>query len=123
MTKNVPLPPHPKNPGLAPDAAVTVADRDSFPASDAPAATIVQGSRAVPPEEMMEPSTKPRGATTTLTRRFGDAEAAKLALESLVRSAPLARDGTEVTAAPAHELRVTVPEGDAARIRVLLAAL
>lgn len=78
---------------VMPDNNVEIGVVGTFPASDAPSATNVQGSRAVPPERMMDddPAAPAEAGTVLLTMRFASHEAAKLAIEALVRDAPLDR--------------------------------
>lgn len=90
---------------------------DSFPASDALSDTATQGPRAVPAGED-HPST-PVPDEVALSRHFKDAETAKLALESLMRSVPLDRSATELEGS---ELRLRVPRDDAARVDEMLKA-
>jgi hypothetical protein len=90
--------------------------RETFPASDPPASMASGTARAVPASELFEAGQSVPGAVT-LRRRFPDADAAKLALESLVREGPVDRDATEIHDA---ELRLAVPPEDAERIRGLL---
>jgi hypothetical protein len=112
-----------ERPSLTPERNVEAAVEDSFPASDPSSATASQGARAAPVEAMMDPTTPspPTADQVTLTRRFHDAETAKLALESLVREGPLDRrcariapDGAGAT------LALQASRGDAARIGALL---
>lgn len=101
------------------DAAV----EETFPASDPPATMGNEGSaRAVPPEAIMEkPHPRPHDAVT-LRRRFATQEAAKLALEAMVRDGPVDRAGAELaTIGREIELRLAVPEEDCHRLRALLA--
>lgn len=115
------------NPNNPPDRMrernVEKAVEDTFPASDAPSNTATQGARAVPPEHMMDHGKAEAADSVTLSRRFPDAESAKLALENLVRSVPLDRDCTELDHGPTHELRLRVPRPDAARIDGMLQAV
>jgi hypothetical protein len=90
---------------------------DTFPASDPLSGTGTQGPRAVPAGAQHQ--APPVADAVSLSRRFDNAESAKLALEELVRSAPLDRDATELSG---PELRIQVPRGDAARIEKLLNA-
>jgi hypothetical protein len=99
-----------------PDARQDEAVRETFPASDPPASMSRGSARAVPAEVLFEASAPVPGAVT-LRRRFADAGAAKLALESLVRDAPIDRETASIEGA---ELRLAVPPGDAERIRGLL---
>jgi hypothetical protein len=90
---------------------------DTFPASDPLSNTGTQGVRAVPAGE--DHPSKQVPDAVSLSRRFEDHEAAKLALESLVRSVPLDRSATDLSGS---ELRLSVPRSDAARIEKLLNA-
>jgi hypothetical protein len=105
------------------DAQQDIAVAGTFPASDPPAGTADAGNRAVPPQEMMGRHAAPPPAdAVTLRRRFPTNEAAKLALEGLVRDAPIDRDcATMEEQAGEVELRIVSPPGDAARLRALLA--
>lgn len=103
-------------PAESADRQVDKGSIDSFPASDAPSGT-TQGSRAVAPEEMMAATRTHTPHPVTLTRRFPDAESAKLALENLVRAVPLDRD---CTAIEGLELRLQVPRDDAGRVEDML---
>lgn len=110
-------------PGLTPERNLEAGIRDSFPASDAASSTAGQGSRAVPPQRLMDrraTSEPPRGSLVVEVR-FRDREAAKLALESLVREGPLDRRHAELM--PADEtvtLRLQAPVKDAPRLGDLL---
>lgn len=96
---------------------------DTFPASDPPATMGGEGgTRAVPPEEMMDRRRAPPPDAVTLRRRFPSTEAAKLALESLVREGPVDRSSTElVRIGKEIELRLCANPDDAHRLRGLLA--
>ena len=109
----------PKGSENARDAAIA----ETFPASDPPATTAGEThARAVPPQEMMGTRHKPPFDAVTLRRRFPSAEAAKLALESLVRDGPVDRDCAELAPKGQEvELLVHVSEEDCHRIRGLLA--
>lgn len=99
------------------DAAVA----GTFPASDPAPTTAERGTRAVPPEVMME-KPGPVADAITLRRSFPNGEAAKLALEGLVRDGPIDRSAAEIgEAGEGCELRLAVPAADAPRIRALLA--
>ncbi len=99
-----------------------IAVAGTFPASDPPAGTLENGARAVPPQEMMGGGRAATGDAVTLRRRFPDAEAAKLALEGLVRDAPLDRRCAEMNPEGGEvELRIAAPPADAERLRTLLA--
>lgn len=93
--------------------------KETFPASDPVATTNTRGARAVPAEEMLAEA-PPIEDGVTLTRCFDDAEAAKLALESLVRDAPIDRRYAELSGEGRVELRLTVPAADRSRIQGLL---
>ena len=112
-----------ERPDRTPERNVEKAVEDTFPASDAPSSTATQGARAVPPERMMNPGKPEAADSVTLSRRFPDAESAKLALENLVRSVPLDRACTELGQGPGFELRLRVPRPDAARIDGMLQAV
>ena len=103
-------------------------DQDSavagtFPASDPPASMGGEaGPRAVPPEELMGHKHADPYDAVTLRRRFATNEAAKLALESLVRDGPIDRHCAEVKQIGKEiELLVKVAEEDSHRLRALLA--
>jgi len=95
----------------------------TFPASDPPASMGTEGStRAVPPEELMDRPHTAAYDAVTLRRRFPSTEAAKLALEGLVREGPIDRNcatlkqiGKEV------ELLISADPDDCQRLRALLA--
>lgn len=109
---------HPTN---TPEHVVESGVEQTFPASDPVANTTSMGSRAVPPQDMMHAAgSKPvAGADcVTISRRFADAEAAKLALETLVREGPVDRRSAEISAeGDGASLHVTVPRADADRLR------
>ncbi len=97
----------------------------TFPASDPSAATSTQGARAVPVEGMLDGpgggDAAPGAADRPVRRHFADAEAAKLALESLVREAPLERRCAAIEpAAGGATLVIRSAPDDAARIEALL---
>ncbi|TCZ54663.1 hypothetical protein [Roseicella aquatilis] len=106
------------------DRNVEAGVEQTFPASDPVAFTASQGSRAVPPQQMMEDSSdKPAPAddAVTLSMRFSDSEAAKLALEAAVREGPIDRrcatidlDDDRVT------MRLDVPRAERDRMDGLL---
>ncbi len=101
------------------DAAVA----GTFPASDPPATMgTEEGARAVPPERIMKtPHAAPYDAVA-LRRRFPTQEAAKLALEAMVRDGPVDRASAQLSAIGREiELTLNVPEDDCHRIRALLA--
>ncbi|WP_270937725.1 hypothetical protein [Falsiroseomonas oryzae] len=104
------------------DAQQDIAVAGTFPASDPPSNTGERGTRAVPPGEMLGGKHAPVPGGVMLKRRFPSAEAAKLALEGLVRDGPVDRDAAELhPEGEAVELRLVAPPGDAERLRVLLA--
>ena len=96
---------------------------DTFPASDPPATMGGEGgTRAVPPQNMMDRPRAPAADAVTLRRRFPSAEAAKLALESLVRDGPVDRSQTQLVRIGRDiELRLSTDPEDCPRIRGLLA--
>ena len=105
-----------------PDKNVEAAVEGTFPASDPMATIASQGARAVPMEDMMHASdSKPLGDTVTLTARFESQEAAKLAVEALVRDGPMDRRGAAVEAADdAATVRLDVPKADEQRLGEML---
>lgn len=108
------------------DGTVETALHDSFPASDPPAPGPARGVRAAPAEAMMPDGTAldAPGDARTITRRFPDAESAKLALETLVREGPLDRRQGEITAeGEAARLTLTLPGEDRERLAALLDGL
>jgi hypothetical protein len=111
-----------ERPGLTPDRNLEAAVRDTFPASDPLAPTVTQGARAVPPAHMMdEGGATPRQGMVALRQCFPDAEAAKLALEGLVRDGPLDRRSAEIREEGGAALLVVhVPPVDRARLEGLL---
>ncbi len=118
MSDRNPRPMPQEHPGLTPERNVEAAVRDSFPASDPPAETAAQGVRAVPPETMAREDTLPTpGDAVRVTHAFHDAEAAKLALETLVREVPLDRRCAEMQGT---DLVLRVSPADARRIEALL---
>ena len=107
-----------------PDKNVEASVEGTFPASDPMSTIASQGARAVPPEEMMHASgSKPdSGDTAALAARFESQEAAKLAVEALVRDGPVDRRCAEVEAAgdaPAT-VRLSVPTADRQRLEEML---
>ena len=105
------------------DAKQDVADADSFPASDPPASMGGKaGTRAVPPQHMMDRPRPVAADAVRLRRRFPSAEAAKLALESLVRDGPLDRGTAELVPIGREiELCIAADPDDVHRLRGLLA--
>ena len=105
-----------------PDKNVEAAVEGTFPASDPMGTIASQGARAVPPEELMHASdSKPMGDTATLTARFESQEAAKLAVEALVRDGPVDRRCAEVeSAGDAATVRIAVPPADRQRLGEML---
>lgn len=102
---------------------VETAVQDTFPASDPVSNTVSQGSRAVPPEAMMErEGSKPPAAqdSANFTMRFKDHEAAKLALETLVREGPIDRRCAEFEPAGGAALKITAPSAEVERFKELL---
>jgi hypothetical protein len=111
-----------ERPELTPDRNVDAGVKDTFPASDPVAATASQGSRAVPAEKMMAPAgSKPPDGCVAVKARFRDREAAKLALESLVREGPVDPSHAEIQAGDdAVTLCVQAQPKDAGRLGELL---
>lgn len=124
MSSTTGTPGNSERPELTPDRNVETAVEDTFPASDPVATTASQGARAVPPGEMMnDKGSKPAPHTdaVTLSHRFRDAEAAKLAVEALVREGPVDRRCTEILSeADGVTLKVEASGKDAARLDELL---
>lgn len=114
--------PESENPRHTPDRNMEAAVRDSFPASDSPAATATQGVRAVPPQSMAERGALPAGDTVAIEHDFADAQAAKMALEALVREGPLDRRSGEIRAEPGRGavLVLRVSPADRERLEGLL---
>ena len=115
---------HDSRPGEAPDRSAEIALEDTFPASDPVAPTAAVGSRAVAPERMMEESHgtphRPDDAVS-VTVRFRDHEAAKLAVETLVREGPIDRRCAEILPGDAAvTVKVQASGKDASRIEELL---
>lgn len=93
----------------------------SFPASDPAPAAMVQGARAVDAADLQETATRPPADATILARVFADAEAAKLALEAVVRDGPFDRRQAEIAdAGETVRLTLRVATDDAERLRGLL---
>jgi hypothetical protein len=105
------------------DAKQDIAEADSFPASDPPASMGGEaGTRAVPPQRMMDRRRPVAADAVTLRRRFPSPEAAKLALESLVRDGPLDRGAADLVAIGREiELSIAADPDDVHRLRGLLA--
>ena len=112
-------------PHLTPDRNVEAGVEGSFPASDPSSSTASQGARAVPPQHMMDGAhdiCATPGECVEVKARFRDREAAKLALESLVREGPLDRRHAELMGAADDQvtLRVQAPTKDAGRLEALV---
>jgi len=105
-----------------PDRNVEASVEGTFPASDPMSTIASHGARAVPPEEMMGGGdAKPQGDTATLAARFESHEAAKLALEALVRDGPVDRRCAEVEDAGGKAtVRLSVPAADRQRLEEML---
>ena len=91
----------------------------TFPASDPIASTATQGARAVSPADMMRPrddDAAPADAVK-LALRFPSHEAAKLAVETAVREAPLDRRRASIQG---ETVEVAAPPADAERLREIL---
>lgn len=114
----------PSDRSRTPEQRQDAASADSFPASDPPASMGGEaGARAVPPEALMD---RPRRAipcdAVVLRRRFASAEAAKLAVEALVRDGPMDRTAADCVAIGREvELRICADPEDVPRLRGLLA--
>jgi hypothetical protein len=95
--------------------------RDTFPASDPPPNTGDRGTRAVPVQDLA-PTPAPRAENgVALSARFASAEAAKLALEALVREGPIPREHAAME--PGSDgvvLTLHVPAGDRGRLKAIL---
>jgi hypothetical protein len=107
------------------DENVETAVEGTFPASDPMATIASQGARAVPPEELMGGAgdATPQSGAVALTARFESAEAAKLALEAMVREGPVDRNCAEVEAGDGGAgaiLRIAVPRSDQGRLGEML---
>jgi hypothetical protein len=119
---------HPKHgsdhPERTSDARIESAVEATFPASDPVAHSTAQGSRAVPPEAMLQPAgSRPAGSDdgVTLAFRFPDSESAKLALEAAVREGPLDRRAASIDLDEDRvTMRLDVPRADRARLDGLL---
>ena len=115
---------HDSRPGEAPDRSEEIAVHDTFPASDPVSPTAAVGSRAVSPERLMEDDrgTPPRPDDgVSLTARFRNREAAKLAVETLVREGPIDRRCAEILPGDgAVTVKVEASGKDAARLGELL---
>lgn len=118
-----------ERPEMTPERNVESGVRDTFPASDPTASTNVQGARAVPPQRMMrgEGDAAPQDSaggeeTVTLTARFADQEAAKLAVEALVRDVPIDRNRAALQDAEGPAVLVTVhaTQQEAERVKAML---
>lgn len=105
-----------------PDHHVEAAVEGTFPASDPVSTTGSGGARAVPPEELMRGhDSKSQGDTAALTARFDSVEAAKLAVEALVRDGPVDRRSVEVEpSGDAATVRIAVPQADQGRLGDML---
>ncbi len=113
-----------KHPATTSDDVVEAGVEQTFPASDPVSNTTSQGSRAVPPSDMMHPAGSKPAATqdaVTISQRFPDQESAKLALETLVREGPVDRRSAEILGEGSDvELKVLVPKADAQRLQAKL---
>ena len=113
-----------ERPELTRERNVEAGVRDTFPASDPVSSTTAQGSRAVPPQEMMQQGgSKPAAAVApvTFSVRFPNQESAKLALETLVREGPIDRRCAELAAeGDGATLKVTAAGAEAERFKELL---
>jgi len=108
--------------GRTPDQRAELSSEQSFPASDPSGIAAGTGARAVPAEEMLPEAGAPP-SELRLERRFPDFEAAKLALESLVRGAPMDRQSAAIDLdGDGAVLRLGVTRAEATRLRGLLEA-
>jgi hypothetical protein len=110
-------------PGRAAENDLDEGVRETFPASDAVAATPTQGARAVPPERMTEAGRGgfEQAGTVTVTARFKDQEAAKLAVETMVRDGPIDRRRAEIrSAGDAVLVQVAARPDEAGHVREML---
>ena len=110
-------------PENTPESVVEEAGRETFPASDPSASTATQSARAVPVERLMGagPGRAESGETVTVECRFKDHEAAKLAVETLVRNAPLNPQRAAIRAADdAVLVEVIASPDDAGRMQAML---
>lgn len=122
--KDRPQPLREEHPSLTKDRNVEAGVRDSFPASDAPATTASQGVRAAPVTPADDRPLAAPADAARLTQAFPDAESAKLALETLVREAPLDRRCAEITSdSKGATLSLTLPREEGARVEALLSKL
>ena len=105
-----------------PDKNVEAAVEGTFPASDPMSTIASQGARAVPAEELMsDRDSKPQGSTAAVAARFESHEAAKLAVEALVRDGPVDRRCADVErAGDAATVRLSVPQADRQRLEEML---
>lgn len=113
---------HDRTPGSAADRSAKTAVPDTFPASDPVATTPAVGTRAAKVTEMMDASDKPDVSDpTTVTARFQDHVAAKLAIERLVRDLPLdQRCATLSEEGGATTLEITISKPDKERAMEML---
>ena len=114
---------HDSRPGEAADRSEQIAVQDTFPASDPVAPTTAVGSRAVAPERMMQETggAPPPADAVSFTARFRDREAAKLAVETLVREGPIDRRCAEIQPGDdAVTVKVEASRKDAERLEALL---
>jgi hypothetical protein len=115
---------HDSRPGEAADRSEETAVHDTFPASDPVGPTAAVGSRAVAPERMMEAEHGARHRpddAVSVTARFRNREAAKLAVETLVREGPIDRRCAEILPGDdAVTVKIEASRADAARLEALL---
>ncbi len=110
-----------------PPSADAKVERDAeltYPASDPVGYAAQQGARAVPPQEMMDEAggrPAPADDAVTLSLRFPDGEAAKLALEAAVREGPIGRRCATIDLGDNRvTMRLEVPRTDRERVDGLL---
>ncbi len=119
-----PEPPRDERPELTPERNVEDGVQGTFPASDPVASTATQGARTASPARMMRgAAAAPADDAVTVSARFADREAAKLAVETLVRDAPLDRQRAEIHGGGADgavTVAVQAAPADASRVRDML---
>ena len=108
-----------ERPAQPPDRGMDSEVIGTFPASDPIASTATQGARAVSPADLLRPSddeAQPADAVR-FALRFPSHEAAKLAVETAVREAPLDRRCASIRG---KSVEVAAPRADVERVREIL---